>query len=872
MHKLAMLIVLVLCSASLYSQTVRFPVGVYAQNNSLDNQLQLDSLGLDIVVQSIHNNYSLWNKFDLFALNDDINDYIHYYTCGSYNVWRASENNTSTIFPGIKHEIGQAAGGCWETKDNDLTNKYLVKGPDYYQNGIYQGTVPRYKGDTINYQADFQLKIEGNTTATVPVCELSVYYNDDSTVLASRVLLARDMSNSFAKYSLPYHYKISSHKIKGDDPREITDGYKPQGIQFRVKWLGNRKLIADSITVYDDNIGVDFTTPKGRTYIANKVKNYANAHIQESRIKYWMSMDEPHSNDNYMPYRIVDSILQTSTNYHRLITALYPEWDGVRNYENTIGRFISLAKPERLMFWYYPFWKDYPSDSAFSVQRIVFQRPFNDGVDMGNYYYVAQGCGFFDTLIYREYPTNRQMLASTMLALAHGTKGIIYWTYYSYKDSLGNYRAKGIVDVRDNNNYYPHLPLWDILHDNIIPRLHGSLGDNLLKLNYSGQWLHNNKTNFTFAGDTIPFVSFNDSAIAPPYDFHTGLLKDNENNNYLMNVNLITDSSAAPRVLSLDITNPTSYNNLRLKNVETGTDTTFSRATFTLRDTIQSGDGHLFSLLPVLKYGGKLMYSDTVKTSLTLNDTMTIYPNVTLTINNSYTVNKNITLKQNSAISFINNGGNLIISDSAKINSASWTNYPVKAQTLQYHPRIFWGSYASTSPVKYKIYRKNALPNYEFIKETTNLEFIDSAITINHSLQSGYDIYYRIDAIEITDEGLLTHQSNSLTYELQGDSPQKRQSNNNLSDAAYKIEQNYPNPFNPETKINYGLAEDGQVTIKVYDILGNEITTLLNEYKAKGNYSVSFNINRLKNLTSGVYFYTIRTGNFSAAKKMVILK
>jgi photosystem II stability/assembly factor-like uncharacterized protein len=81
--------------------------------------------------------------------------------------------------------------------------------------------------------------------------------------------------------------------------------------------------------------------------------------------------------------------------------------------------------------------------------------------------------------------------------------------------------------------------------------------------------------------------------------------------------------------------------------------------------------------------------------------------------------------------------------------------------------------------------------------------------------------------------------------------------------------QNYPNPFNPSTTINYTVPKKSFVTIKVYDILGREVKTLINDEKPAGNYSVNFAAN---NLASGIYFYTIKAGSFVQTKKMVLLK
>jgi hypothetical protein len=87
--------------------------------------------------------------------------------------------------------------------------------------------------------------------------------------------------------------------------------------------------------------------------------------------------------------------------------------------------------------------------------------------------------------------------------------------------------------------------------------------------------------------------------------------------------------------------------------------------------------------------------------------------------------------------------------------------------------------------------------------------------------------------------------------------------------ASFTLYQNYPNPFNPSTKIKFYLPERSFVTLKVFDILGNEIRTLLNEERELGEHQVLFNA---AELSAGVYFYNIRTSGFSETKKMLLLK
>jgi len=89
----------------------------------------------------------------------------------------------------------------------------------------------------------------------------------------------------------------------------------------------------------------------------------------------------------------------------------------------------------------------------------------------------------------------------------------------------------------------------------------------------------------------------------------------------------------------------------------------------------------------------------------------------------------------------------------------------------------------------------------------------------------------------------------------------------------FSLEQNYPNPFNPLTKIKFVIPELSVVTLKVYDLLGNEVASLINEQKEPGFYEVEFNASSAEGgLGSGVYFYTLRAGSLVASKKMILLK
>ncbi len=95
--------------------------------------------------------------------------------------------------------------------------------------------------------------------------------------------------------------------------------------------------------------------------------------------------------------------------------------------------------------------------------------------------------------------------------------------------------------------------------------------------------------------------------------------------------------------------------------------------------------------------------------------------------------------------------------------------------------------------------------------------------------------------------------------------------NENISNfpASFELFENYPNPFNSSTKIRWQSSVSGHQVIKIYDLTGNEITTLVNEYKSAGVHEIQFNASRLR---SGIYFYTLEAENFIQVKKMVLIK
>jgi hypothetical protein len=152
------------------------------------------------------------------------------------------------------------------------------------------------------------------------------------------------------------------------------------------------------------------------------------------------------------------------------------------------------------------------------------------------------------------------------------------------------------------------------------------------------------------------------------------------------------------------------------------------------------------------------------------------------------------------------------------------------------------------------------------IKYTSLNEYGTDDIYIGryHTGNPGYSFKGGLDEIRLYNRPLGASEINDIYNQVTS----VENNMNNLPEE-FILLQNYPNPFNPSTKINYAVPQQSQVLIKVFDVLGNEIETLVNEEKPVGTYEVAW---YAKNLPSGIYFYRLRAGDFIETKKMVFLK
>jgi hypothetical protein len=155
--------------------------------------------------------------------------------------------------------------------------------------------------------------------------------------------------------------------------------------------------------------------------------------------------------------------------------------------------------------------------------------------------------------------------------------------------------------------------------------------------------------------------------------------------------------------------------------------------------------------------------------------------------------------------------------------------------------------YSSQSTVNNKEWNERGfITGHGTTTETQSYSFIDENL-------SGGKYVYRLKQIDF--DGTFEY---SKEVEVVVNVPEK-----------FELSQNYPNPFNPSTKIKYQIAASNPVRLKVYDILGNEVATLVNEIQSTGNYEVTFDAS---SLSSGTYFYKLQAGSFVETKKMMLLR
>jgi hypothetical protein len=198
--------------------------------------------------------------------------------------------------------------------------------------------------------------------------------------------------------------------------------------------------------------------------------------------------------------------------------------------------------------------------------------------------------------------------------------------------------------------------------------------------------------------------------------------------------------------------------------------------------------------------------------------------------------------------------------------------YSLSVSDSSNHPKLTWShNQDSDGSYSYEVWRdESQLPgpsgNWAKIATTSNFNYYDTDIYIGDG--SWGTAFYKIRTKLNTDNYYSTY-SNVDDIDFEG--YEKRLIDDEIESAyiTNSLFGNHPNPFNPTTTITYSIAQKGQVSLRVYNSLAQEVALLVNEIKSEGNYSVRFDAS---NLPSGVYFYKLETDYFTDVKKMVVAK
>ncbi|MBV6480143.1 MAG: hypothetical protein HGGPFJEG_02988 [Ignavibacteria bacterium] len=186
-------------------------------------------------------------------------------------------------------------------------------------------------------------------------------------------------------------------------------------------------------------------------------------------------------------------------------------------------------------------------------------------------------------------------------------------------------------------------------------------------------------------------------------------------------------------------------------------------------------------------------------------------------------------------------------------------------------PKIYFYNKGERDFLRYRIYKKSPYVNnsWTLIDSTSNDYYIDYNEIVVGGSPSTNNTFYCAKVVDNSYKVSINSDTVGLETICPSCSSGERLIVNADLPNEYSLKQNYPNPFNPSTNIQYDLPEDNFVFIKIYDLLGREIITLLNEPKQAGSYIITFDAS---NLSSGVYYYKFKAGNFEQVRRMILLK
>lgn len=652
----------------------KFYIGTEFQNETIENPSWYDLFyqsGMNLISQRADEQYTkqYLEGYNVLACNvQHKEDWIAYYTTCYYSKWEA-EIDAEPDRVGFKHRdnngnlIGSPAiyppvtgRQCWSSIGLSEPRDSLMYGPLYrqdkrYKRGLYYNQNLK---DSVYYIPRFIMALDnhGNATPDKDVCKIKVvfrYKNEvtghhDYTFPLERTLKVSDFDASgafddfylhpdprFATYCYPEQFWLPKNiENFPDAPSSIgyIDDESYTGIQYWVEWLGNDDLYTlyiDYVEVYDRDGWKEYIDDPG--YVDTLITNYAEDYpIQDwPNLKYWLGVDEPYSIDCYEPIRVVDEIVRSVSPNTPVIVPFNPSWNWDQsriNGEDEISMFYNIANPSKITLSINPSLDGWPEIHTFEWLRYNFQR--TSALDP-DFWFNAQTLGYKRSdgtwCVWRK-PEPEELRAMVMLALAHGAKGIIFKWFDSYNTTMFNEfcnTSNSLMDCIVTPLAQP-TSLYYQIKNYLTPRLTGKLGNTIKDLNYSGNFL---QYRYQIPTHDNPAESGTDYLIlgygiydAHERNWHCGFFDrpGQTDNKYFLLANLyLTAQSKTVRVKVISLNQD--YTNWRFRNVEGLFDETFTN--YIIKDLNHpKGEGYLYQVAPVIKYGGRLLYSESTQAGM----------------------------------------------------------------------------------------------------------------------------------------------------------------------------------------------------------------------------------------------------------------
>lgn len=700
---------------------------------------KMKEMGVDIIHGNLSEGWQLDTLraygLKIIPLKSFNNDWIQLYTDAKYTKWEAEgtplEIGEATLEPDTTTEVIMGSNETYIRLKSVYAGLIdtLIKGPYYTQEVYY---IVNNDGIPVEYWADFRMKLElnasfsDNVNSDLPLCILQVtqsriYPNNsppwtlECTYVIEQDTITRGMFNSlneFNEFRLKYDLGRNDCQITAEsDPaqyRMLFSDTNPRMlrsyIQFKVIWLGTPNYIPslDRVIVSDQR-GRDLkdpTKPAASNIISQACSTIVN---NEDVIAGWFGIDEPHSIDNFEPIRVVDSILNSKSNDTRpawfpMMTQWLGAWDNPANTLGTMGvnrvkEFYSRLGGKANIFQTYHLYDQpyetnygglYPCNCLdFRDKNIEYMVKNNYNLDYEqdkNFGVSIQCSKQVNTQAHLRDVRPWELLYNTNMALMTGAKYIQLYTYFAERelnDPNTIYTTTGMINsINYQLDYTDKYNMW---RDTLKPRLHGLFGKTIKTIDPTQQLLNIIAGQFSGA-EYISNIQASRADI-PGENEYIAVYNDlgffeKGDKEYFMLLNRWYNVHSKFKY-TITINHPDGFNNYRITDYVDTTECFIQNGSYFV-DTISKGDARLYSILPVVKHGGKLIANETISVPTTLTEDMTIENGATLYVNSIYTVKGNITVKNGGKIIggsygqiVFTNGKQLIIEGSVQINGTA---------------------------------------------------------------------------------------------------------------------------------------------------------------------------------------------------------